>query len=173
MNRITGVVLMAGLMAVGCQPPANQGTGEKATTVDTAAIAQAEQRIHELNREWVQAVARGDTAAIVDLYTEDGRLMAPGGPAAVGHEALREAWGGVLSMADTLTFSTEVLEVSPSASMAYDIGSYRMVYPTPEGELSRDLGKYVVVWEKVDGEWKVAVDIFNSNQPPGGGGGGE
>jgi hypothetical protein len=29
----------------------------------------------------------------------------------------------------------------------------------------KDEGKYVVAWKKVDGAWKVAADIFNSNVP--------
>lgn len=173
MRRIAGAMLVVGLAVVGCQQPAQQGGAEKATAVDSAAIAQAEERIHQLNEGWVQAVAQGDTAAIVNLYAEDGRLMPPGQESVVGHEALRNAWAGLISMTDTLTFSSDVLEVSPSAAMAYDIGTYRLVRTTPEGEQARDRGKYVVVWEKVGGEWKVAADIFNSSQPPGGGQGGK
>lgn len=173
MRRIAGAMLVVGIAVVGCQQAAQQGGAEKATAADSAAVAQAEERIHQLNEQWVQAVAQRDTAAIVNFYAEDGRLMPPGQTSVVGHEALREAWAGLFSVADSLTFSSDVLEVSPSAAMAYDIGTYRLVHSTPEGERARDHGKYVLVWEKVGGEWKVAVDIFNSNQPPGGGQGGK
>lgn len=171
MRKIAGATILSVLVLAGCQQPAEEGGAEQATA-EGAAMAQAEERIAELNDTWVRAVAEEDTEAIVALHAEDGRIMPPGQPAAVGHDALEQAWTGVLSMTDSLTFETEVLEVSPSATMAYDIGSYRWAYRTPDGESARDQGKFVVVWEKRDGQWKIVADIFNSNGSPGGSGAG-
>lgn len=171
MRKIAGATILSVLVLGGCQGPAEGGGAEQATA-DSAAIAEAEERIAELNARWVRAVAEEDTDSIVSLHAEDGRIMPPGQPAAVGHDALEQAWSGVLAMTDSLTFETEVLEVSPSATMAYDIGSYRWAYRTPDGESARDRGKFVVIWEKRDGQWKVVADIFNSNGAPGGSDGG-
>ena len=40
---------------------------------------------------------------------------------------------------------------------------------SPGGEPLTDTGKYVVVWRKIDGKWKAAADIFNSDLPASGG----
>ena len=55
-----------------------------------------------------------------------------------------------------LSFAPEQIVVSSSGDMAMDRGTYR---------LGPETGKYVVVWRKVDGDWKVAADIFNSDNP--------
>jgi ketosteroid isomerase-like protein len=35
----------------------------------------------------------------------------------------------------------------------------------PKGKRIEDSGKFVVAWKKVNGEWKVAYDIYNSDKP--------
>jgi len=35
---------------------------------------------------------------------------------------------------------------------------------TPRGRIE-DKGTYVMIWKKIDGEWKVIVDISNSGKP--------
>ena len=38
-------------------------------------------------------------------------------------------------------------------------------FDTPNGE-QQDEGKYAQVWQKRDGNWKIVVDMYSSNQPP-------
>ena len=51
-----------------------------------------------------------------------------------------------------------------SGDLAYDVGTYTLSFDGPDGKVT-DTGKYVTVWTKVDGEWKVAADIGNSDLP--------
>jgi ketosteroid isomerase-like protein len=67
-----------------------------------------------------------------------------------------------------LTFAPEQIVVSSSGDMALDRGTYRLSV-APDGTKQVDTGKYVVVWRKVDGQWKAAADIINSDLPAGGG----
>jgi ketosteroid isomerase-like protein len=40
------------------------------------------------------------------------------------------------------------------------------MFTAPDGKMVMDDGKYATVWKKqVDGSWKLAVDMFNSNMP--------
>jgi len=48
--------------------------------------------------------------------------------------------------------------------MAYDIETYQLNFDSDKGPV-KDVGKYVVVWTKVGTDWKVAVDIFDSDGP--------
>ena len=49
--------------------------------------------------------------------------------------------------------------------VAYVIGTYQLMFGS-EDERVQDTGKYVDVWEKVDGDWKVMVEMYSSNLPP-------
>ena len=49
--------------------------------------------------------------------------------------------------------------------MAADIGHYTFAFDTETGRFE-DQGKTLVVWGKIDGNWQVMADMFNSNLPP-------
>lgn len=128
-------------------------------------LAAEEQTIRDLDRRWVEAVASIDTISIANLYTADGYFMPPNAPRIDGRDAIRSAWAGMLQGPNvSLTFQPTEIVVAQSADMAYDIGTYNLAMDGPEGRIE-DEGKYVVVWKKMNGEWKVAVDIFNSDKP--------
>src|SRR6185369_12432463 len=128
-----------------------------------ANAASDEQVIRDLDARWVKAVAAKDVAWIANLYATDGRLMPPNAPAAVGREAVREAWTKLLGTPGfALTFAPVEVRLAKAADMAFDIGTWEQ--PGPDAKAA-DHGKYVVVWKKQHGEWKVVADIFNSDRP--------
>jgi len=157
--------LSVGLLAA-CQAPADmaetQPGAEMMTVSDVAAEAQA---IRDVNAQWLGAVTSKDAAATAAFYTPDGRLMAPNAPTAQGAAAIAEAFAGIFSLPNVaLSWTEDLVEVAPGGTLAYDIGSYTLSFDGPDGPM-QDNGKYVVVWKKVDGQWRVAADIFNSSLP--------
>lgn len=122
--------------------------------------AQAIQTIHE---EWADLIAEKDSAAIGALYAEDAVLMAPGEATVEGADAIAARWARQLTL-DGFDFSLtpQQLVVSASGDLAHDRGSYDFAATLPQGAIT-DTGKYVLVWQKIDGEWKVIADIFNSD----------
>lgn len=123
-------------------------------------------RILELNIAWLAAVKARNIVEIQNLYTPDGRFMPPNSPPAQGRTAIGEAWGRLLRLPDmVLTFSPSLVEISQSGDLAYDIGTYLLAHDGLSGQVLEH-GKYVVVWKKLNGDWKVAADIFNSNLAP-------
>ncbi|MFQ5704533.1 MAG: YybH family protein [Gemmatimonadales bacterium] len=128
-------------------------------------LAAEEQAIRDLDRRWVDAVALQDTMSIADIYAVDGYFMPANAARIDGRDAIRSAWAELFQESNlSLTFQPTEIVVAQSADMAYDIGTYSIGMDGPEGRIE-DEGKYVVVWKKVNGEWKVAADIFNSNKP--------
>lgn len=124
-----------------------------------------EQLIRELDARWVAAVAAKDVDALARIYAVDGMFLAPNAPLVEGRKGIAEVWAGLLGLPGiSLTFEPMRIEVSESADLASDVGSYALAVDG-EGGRVRDQGKYVVVWKKVNGAWKVLVDIFNSNLP--------
>jgi uncharacterized protein (TIGR02246 family) len=154
------------LLAVGgCQPPQQGSAGAGAMAMpDSAALAAAADSIRSLDQRWVQMVADHDTAGIVDMYADDGRLMGPGEAAAVGHDAIHQGWTAMLGL-PSVTFGPDVIRVSASGDLAYDIGHGTIELPVEGGGTRKAEGKYLVVWVKRDGHWKVMADMFNFNQP--------
>ncbi|WBU64278.1 YybH family protein [Paracoccus aerodenitrificans] len=122
--------------------------------------AQAIQAIHE---EWAELIAEKDSAAIGALYAEDAVLMAQGEVAVEGADAIEDRWARQLTL-DSFDFSLtpQQLVVSSSGDLAHDRGSYDFAVTLPQGEIT-DTGKYVLIWQKIDGDWKVIADIFNSD----------
>ena len=116
-------------------------------------------KIMALETEWSNRFADGDIEWIMDLHATDAIQMPPNAPSVVGHEALRAQWEGMIKGMDASFMSTEV-HVAASGDMAYDIGTV-----TINGADGPIPAKYLIVWLREDGKWKVAVDMFSTNQP--------
>lgn len=135
-----------------------------ATTAMASGPAGDAARIQQLNERWLAMVEARDAPGIAALYAEDGRLMPPAAPTAVGRDAIRETWTAFLA-APALSFGSHGIHVADSGDMAYDTGWIEMTLAAADGGTQTARGKYVVVWEKRDGRWQVAVDILNMDGP--------
>lgn len=131
---------------------------------DNAEEQQARKRIESLQQEWVEAVARGDVDIIVGFYAEDAWFLPAGSPPLHGHEAIRRWWERTLADPpwQSLDFGPTEIVFSEDGNLAYDVGTSRTTIAGGDGETVQK-GKYLVVWEKIDGDWKVAADTFNSD----------
>lgn len=130
--------------------------------VDTAA---EEKVIRDLDKKWVEAVAARDTMAIGNIFAEDAEFLPQGAPLVSGRAAIRSAWA-VLTKAPSLwlTFEPTKVLVSRAGDIAYETGTYKDGVDGPKGRRIEDMGKFVVAWKKVNGEWKVQYDVFNSDK---------
>lgn len=118
-----------------------------------------------LNRKNVEAFRRKDVPAIASGYTSDARLMPPNGPIAQGYNAIAHVWSQLLALPNVkLNWSATYVDVARSGELAYEIGTYSMLYDGATGPVS-DHGKYIVVWKKQGRLWKTAADIFNTDMP--------
>jgi uncharacterized protein (TIGR02246 family) len=126
------------------------------------ALAQdARAAIESGNRQFEQAIAKGDAAAIAGMYTTAAQVLPPNSEPVQGREAIQKVWEGFLATGiRDLKLATS--EATVAGDTAYEVGSYEL--KTPDGKLA-DRGKYVVVWKKEGGGWKLHRDIWNSSQP--------
>lgn len=155
----TRELLIAGLSLLLIACSANGGSDKSAA----GSAAAHEQAIRKVNEQWLALIRDHDAAAVSKLYTADGAMMAPGAPIAQGQPALEAAWGGLMQMPGFgLTFEADQIVVASGGDMALDRGVYQFSLDGPNGPTT-DIGKYVVVWRNIDGQWKVAADIFNSD----------
>jgi uncharacterized protein (TIGR02246 family) len=117
------------------------------------------QAIEAANERFVEAFSKGDAARLADMYAEGARVLPPNGPMVQGRQGIQELWQSVINTGAKLTLSTS--EVEAQGNVVYELGTYEMIFP----DNKRDAGKYVVVWRRQKGDWKLAVDIWNSNMP--------
>lgn len=145
-----------------------QAAERRASDVPAVDAAADEQAIRATVDRWGQLVKAKDAASISQLYTEDGAVMPPNAPIGKGHAAIEKTWASMLQTPGfDLAIMPQEITVSQAGDMALDRGTYRLSV-APAGKAQQDTGKYVVVWRKVDGNWKAAADIFNSDLPPSG-----
>ena len=127
--------------------------------------ADDQKKIEEINAQWVEAFEQRDFQAIQAIMTSDSLLMPSNSMAIEGPEAIVEVWKSWAELPNVaVDFAAYRIEVSSSGDMAYDYGWYTFAFDTETGRVE-DKGKYIVVWKNVDGAWKVAADIFNTNLP--------
>ncbi len=122
-------------------------------------------QINEMEAKWVAAFKQRDFAWIEALHTSDGLLLPSNSPPIEGPKAIAAVWQGWSELPNVeILFGPNRIVASSSGDMAYDYGWYTFAFDTDSGRFE-DKGKYIVVWKKVDGQWKVAADIFNTNLP--------
>lgn len=141
-----------------------------APQVDVEAEAAA---IEQAMRDWLAATNKpGEEGAdgYASFVTEDAVWLPPNAARIQGREGVR-AFGLPFTQAEgfSVTWEASRVEVSAAGDLAYSMGTYEYSLKDAEGNTVSDEGKFVDVWKKqADGSWKVAIAIWNSDQPPAG-----
>jgi len=151
--------LLSIALAAGC----SNMQQEAKPVVDTAAISV---QVDSINQGFGAAMNAKDSTASAGFYADDARLMPAGMARVDGKDAIRSALAG-FQATPGLTFeatSTEKM-VSEAGDLVVDIGTYHMNWTGAKGKPVEEVGKYVTVFKKVNGEWKIVVDTFNSDKP--------
>jgi hypothetical protein len=87
--------------------------------------------------------------------------MPPNAERGTGKAFAREVFSGMMEAG--LTSTTDTIAASAAGGVGYHVGAYTTY--APDGSVA-DRGKFIEGFKKVDGEWKIAYDIFNSDFPP-------
>lgn len=114
--------------------------------------------IAALSDRWEQALNAGDVDTLVTLYADDARVLAPNAEMAVGKNAVRAAFGEMVAAG--LRGDLTVVDASSAGDLGYNVGTF--VLQTADGSLV-DRGKFVEIWQRIDGEWRITNDIWNSD----------
>jgi ketosteroid isomerase-like protein len=134
-------------------------TGGKKTSAD-------EQRIRDLDKAWSQAAASKDVDKTVSYYTDGASVMPFNAPIATGKDQIRHAWSELMANPGfALTFTPTRIEVAKSRDLAYEVGTFEWKMNDAQNNPTTSSGKYVVAWKRQPkGEWKVDLDIFNTDK---------
>ena len=147
--RSAAVLACAFVIGLAAAPSVTAQSGSVKAAVDAA------------NKKFGAAIAAGNAAGVAALYTEDAMALPPNSEAVRGRAAIEKAFQGMIaSGVKEITLTAQ--EVEGHGDTATEVGAYS-VKDGAGKELDR--GKYVVVWKRVQGDWKLHRDIWNSNMP--------
>lgn len=152
-------VVAVGSLA-GCQ---DQYPAEQGASAETAALRAG---IDTLRSEYEQAVAAGDSNAMIALLAEDAVMVRPGGP----------DWDAMSAAASGAPFPLGAkIDIRPmevvvlSKEWAYEFGTATTTY-TPEGakEARQLRDTYLILFRNAGDGWKAYREVASSNPPPNG-----
>lgn len=115
----------------------------------------------------VEALGRGDAAAVAACYTEDAVLMPPNRPAVEGRAAVEAYFREALA-----SFAIEIASTAQEEVVAGDWGWLRTrlvqrITPRRGGRTVEVAGKALILARRgADGAWRYHRDVFNTDQAP-------
>jgi len=118
------------------------------------------QAVEAGNYFFLKAFEARDAQAIAELYTEDGRVIAPDAEPAIGRTAIAAFWKG--AMQDTKSVRLETLAVESDGDLALEDGVVQLT--ATDGSVSG--ARYLVVWKRVGRRWHLHRDIWNAGVVP-------
>ncbi len=138
------------------------------------AFAQQElhrEAIDNAYRDWVDATNAKDLNLWASFLAPDPLFLPPNHPALRGEQAIRDFYAR--SFADdrfSLNCRQERVEVADAQDMAWSTGSCEATFTGPDGDVARGSSKWAKVWVRLsNGDWKCALNSWNSNGPADGG----
>lgn len=151
---------LAALPALGCG-----GTGGGAAATRDSAVAfdlsAMRAEIEARNRIFTEAHVVIDSAAMVNIFTTDARILPPNADPVIGRPAIEAMTAQYMTFGIT-EFREETSAFYGNEELLVDEGTYVMTYDKGR---STEKGKYVNVWRKEGGEWKIYSNMWNTNAP--------
>jgi len=132
-----------------------------------SADSKIEQAVRDQDAQWSKAAESRDVDKLVSFYADDAIVLPAHAAIATTKDSIRNIFQRLLSIPGVaLSWKPTNVTVAGSGDLAYSTGTYQMSAPDDSGKSITDHGKYVAVWKKqADGNWKVAVDIWNTDLP--------
>ena len=119
------------------------------------------QAILENVKAFSENVMNSDYDLIAEAYTEDAKIFPNNRDIIEGRQAIKEYWilpSGVRTSHHQITPE----EIKIMGDEAYDYGYYQGRTKRQDGSEASWKGKYVIVWRKIEEDWKMYLDIWNS-----------
>ncbi|MCI0798538.1 MAG: DUF4440 domain-containing protein [Chloroflexi bacterium] len=119
------------------------------------------------NRQFEEAIARGDAAGCAAVYTEDAEILPPDSPAMTGKQAAQGLWQSIIDMG-VKGISLQTLELEEMGDRAVERGAVTIDIQGEGGQTTQASAKFIVLWKRqADGAWKWHWDCFNFDAPLG------
>ena len=115
------------------------------------------QNISKFSRAYMD----GDIRSLTDLYTIDGKIFPNNRKILSGKSALNLYWT-IPEGVKILHHKATPIDIQIENNTAYDYGYYEGKTLTKDQKEISWKGKYIIVWKKINGNWKIDLDIWNN-----------
>jgi ketosteroid isomerase-like protein len=116
---------------------------------------------------WVKAAKANDLDGIVALYAPDAVLYPPDAKVAIGTDAIRQNYAGLLNnfTIQDVTFTDTWHEDKGDTSLEWGFFSLTLV-PKAGGDTVHFEGRFTDISKKINGKWLYVVDHASVPTPP-------
>lgn len=113
--------------------------------------------IAAVNRKFEAAAGKGDLDALASLYTVDAMAFPPDGPIVKGRENIKQMWGTLAQQLGLKEVHLKTMSFEQEGNTGYEVGEANLTLSSGTAVV-----KFLVVWKKVNGQWCLHRDIWNS-----------
>ncbi|MBN2685239.1 MAG: DUF4440 domain-containing protein [Pontiellaceae bacterium] len=127
-------------------------------------------RLEVLEQEFHHYFLSDNAEPAVDVYADDARLFSAESGWLVGSEAIRKQIMNSAEQSTLVDIERKTIRAGGDDQMIYMVNQFHWQLKMPStGEQIHDFyGKGLHVWQRQpDGQWKILIDINNTNPPPG------
>lgn len=152
----TTVMIAAFLCVTGCMQPGMDIEVEK-------------EQLREIANAYHEAGSASDVNAVASFYADDGIMLPPNAPERLGIDEIREFANDFTALPGfEMTFDNLRVGVGSNGDLGYTLADTIVAYEGPDGQPIETQLRDFHLWEKRDGEWRLAIDIWNSADEPAG-----
>jgi len=155
-SLLSGVALLSG-----CNSDSTKSTTDTKETKPAFDMTAAKKEMEDGNKAFCEALAKSDSVGLANLYTADGKFMAPNEPTVSGRSNIQSAMAGYMK-AGVTKLELQVVNVYGDENMLVQDELWTLA--DKDGK-PVDHGKGIVVYRKDEGKWKIFLDCFNSDVP--------
>ena len=131
-----------------------------------SASADAAKLVRGASVAWDEAHNAADVGRLMQLYTHTAASMPYNRPALEGRAAV-EADFREFFATFTANHRTTIVSLEMLGDWAIERGRYEFTAtPKAGGAPSRESGKHIVIRKRVDRQWKIQWEIWNTDAPP-------
>jgi ketosteroid isomerase-like protein len=121
-------------------------------------LAEALERVNELQQDWGESWADDRVEELADLYWEDAMLIPPGGIPIRGRDAIRSYFETVLP--DHGHIEAFMLDFDASGGMAQVFGNYMLGFQRGEQAGTQKSGPLITVFMLRGRSWRIRSQVF-------------
>lgn len=134
------------------------------TTTPKVDLAAEAEELRNLENQMMAAYQNRDYEKIMSFGAFDIVHLVPDLPPQTGLEdfsqRMQTEFADTIYLWETYSLNIDFIEVASSGDLAYVRGTDMLKKRTPEG-IVEDPAKWVDIWKKIDGQWKVVLNIWN------------
>jgi uncharacterized protein (TIGR02246 family) len=123
-----------------------------------------EPALDKITKEFTAAFNAKDAKKVASFYADDAVLMSPDSPMVRGRSNIE------VHYEETFRVMFSDVQMKPVESVitgtrAFEVGTSSATRPG-DASARTENGKYLVIYKRVGNNWKIAYDMYNSDQPP-------